>query len=215
MEDTNSLFRQLKELNDNINSRLNRINPNDAYRGKIKIEELRKDLSKMRSNLNKIENNMIYDKNVDKGELKVQKSEYESLKKKIDNLENEIIQNENLELLKNGKLKGIEKEKTEKKELENQIGQIEDQGRIIDYIGKDIREANRNIEQAGTTVKEQGERIDNITDKVDNNQHKMGQAEVMENKMIRIAKCHGCLLYFLAGILAVADITLVAVYFFF
>ena len=204
MEDTNSLFRQLKELNDNINSHLNRINPNDPYRGKIQIDELRKDLSKMRSNINKIENNMIYDKNVDKGELKVQKSEYESLKKKIDNLENEIIQNENLELLKSGKLRGIEKEKTEK-----------DQGRIIDYIGKDIREANRNIEQAGTTVKEQGERIDNITDKVDNNQHKMGQAEVMENKMIRIAKCHGCLLYFLAGILAVADITLVAVYFFF
>ena len=48
MEDTNSLFRQLKELNDNINSHLNRINPNDPYRGKIQIDELRKDLSKMR-----------------------------------------------------------------------------------------------------------------------------------------------------------------------
>ena len=156
---------------------------------------------------------MIYDKNVDKGELRVQKSEYESLKKKIDNLENEIIQNENLEKLKSGKLKGIEKEKTEKKELENQIGQIEDQGKIIDYIGKDIREANRNIEQAGTTVKEQGERIDNINVKIDDDHHKMGQAEVMENQMIRVAKCHGCLLYFLAAILAIADIILIIVYF--
>ena len=213
MEDTNTLFRNIKSINDKINSQLNRINSNDPYRAKIQIDELRKELSSIKINLNKLENNMIYDKNVDKGELRVQKSEYESLKKKIDNLENEIIQNENLEKLKSGKLKGIEKEKTEKKELENQIGQIEDQGKIIDYIGKDIREANRNIEQAGTTVKEQGERIDNINVKIDDDHHKMGQAEVMENQMIRVAKCHGCLLYFLAAILAIADIILIIVYF--
>ena len=41
----------------------------------------------------------------------------------------------------------------------------------------------------------------------------MGQAEVMENKMIRIAKCHGCLLYFLAAILPLADVILIIVYF--
>ena len=54
-----------------------------------------------------------------------------------------------MDKLKKGKLKGIEKQQTEKLELENQIGQIEDHGKIIDYIGKDIREANRKLNEAG------------------------------------------------------------------
>ena len=106
----------------------------------------------------------------------------------------------------------MDKIKTEKNELENQIGEIEDQGRLLDYIGKDIREANRNINEAEITVKDQDNRINNVTDKVDNNQVKMGQAEAIENQMIRIAKCQRCALYSLVIILFLADLILLFVF---
>ena len=54
MEDTNTLFRNIKSTNDKINSQLNRINSNDPYRAKIQIDELRKELSSIKINLNKI-----------------------------------------------------------------------------------------------------------------------------------------------------------------
>ena len=151
---------------------------------------------------------MSFDKSIEKGDLKVQTGEYNNLKKKLESLEKELIQGENMELLKQGKLTGMDKIKTEKNELENQIGEIEDQGRLLDYIGKDIREANRNINEAAITVKDQDNRINNVTDKVDNNQVKMGQAEAIENQMIRIAKCQRCALYSLIIILFIADIIL-------
>ena len=113
--------------------------------------------------------------------------------------------------LRKGELKGIEKQKTEKLELENQIGQIEDHGKIIDYIGKDIREANRNIEEAAFIVKDQGNRIDNVSDKVDSNQVKITKAEVIENQMIRSAKCQKCALFTLAILLFLTDSILLLV----
>ena len=141
MEDTEVLLERVKESNQNLGSRIGRVNKKDPFRAKKEIESLRKELTKIKSDLNKIDNNLMFEGKGDRGEIKVQKGEYDTLKKKLDSLEREVTQEENLEKLKQGKLTGIEKQKTEKVELENQIGQIEDQGRIIDYIGKDILEA--------------------------------------------------------------------------
>ena len=211
MEDTDELLNNIKEGNQNVNSRIGRINKKDPFRAKKEIEDLRKELTKIKSNLNKIDNYMLYDGKGDKGEIKVQKGEYDSLKKKLDSLEREVTQIENLDKLRKGELKGIEKQKTEKLELENQIGQIEDHGKIIDYIGKDIREANRNLNEAGIMVNEQGKRIDNVTDKVDNNQVKISKAEAIENQMIRSAKCQKCALFTLAILLFLTDSILLLV----
>ena len=194
MEDSKQLLNNIKKRNKKIEDRLNKVNINDPYRVKADIST--------------IEYNMSFDKSIEKGDLKVQTGEYNNLKKKLKSLEKELIQGENMELLKQGKLTGMDKIKTEKNELENQIGEIEDQGRLINYIGKDIREANRNINEAAITVKDQDNRINNVTDKVDNNQVKMGQAEAIENQMIRIAKCQRCALYSLIIILFIADIIL-------
>ena len=212
MEDIDELLNNIREGNQKVNSRILRINKKDPYRAKKEIADLRKELTKIKSDLNKVDNYMMYDGKGDKGEIKVQKGEYDSLKKKLDSIEREVTQIENMDKLKKGQLTGIERDKTEKVELENQIGQIEDHGRIIDYIGKDIREANRNINEAAITVKDQDNRINNVTDKVDNNQVKMGQAEAIENQMIRIAKCQRCALYSLVIILFLADLILLFVF---
>ena len=211
MEDTDELLKKIKESNQKVGSRLGKINKKDPFRAKKEIEELRKELTQIKSELNKIDNYMEYDGKGDKGELRVQKGEYDSLKKKLDSLEREVTQIENLSKLKSGELKGIEREQTEKLELENQIGQIEDHGKIIDYIGKDIREANRNIEEAAFIVKDQGNRIDNVSDKVDSNQVKITKAEVIENQMIRSAKCQKCALFTLAILLFLTDSILLLV----
>jgi chromosome segregation ATPase len=211
MEDTDELLKKIKESNQKVGSRLGKINKKDPFRAKKEIEELRKELTQIKSELNKIDNYMEYDGKGDKGELRVQKGEYDSLKKKLDSLEREVTQIENLSKLKSGELKGIEREQTEKLELENQIGQIEDHGKIIDYIGKDIREANRNIEEAAINIKDQGNRIDNVTDKVDNNQVKISKAEAIENQMIRSAKCQKCALFTLAILLFLTDSILLLV----
>ena len=83
MEDTDELLNNIKEGNQNVNSRIGRINKKDPFRAKKEIEDLRKELTKIKSNLNKIDNYMLYDGKGDKGEIKVQKGEYDSLKKKI------------------------------------------------------------------------------------------------------------------------------------
>ena len=214
MEDIDELLNNIREGNQKVNSRILRINKKDPYRAKKEIADLRKELTKIKSDLNKVDNYMMYDGKGDKGEIKVQKGEYDSLKKKLDSIEREVTQIENMDKLKKGQLKGIEREQTEKVELENQIGQIEDHGRIIDYIGKDIREANRNIEEAAFIVKDQGNRIDNVSDKVDSNQVKITKAEVIENQMIRSAKCQKCALFTLAFLLCIADIILLVVFLF-
>lgn len=213
MEDTEVLLERVKESNQNLGSRIGRVNKKDPFRAKKEIESLRKELTKIKSDLNKIDNNLMFEGKGDRGEIKVQKGEYDTLKKKLDSLEREVTQEENLEKLKQGKLTGIEKQKTEKVELENQIGQIEDQGRIIDYIGKDILEANRNINEAAVGVRDQDNKIDNIGNKVDSNQVKITQAEIIEKQMIRTAKCQKFLMVILAGLLLIADIVLVIVFF--
>jgi len=212
MEDSKQLLNNIKTRNKKIEERLNKVNINDPYRGKKELDEIKKELSKVKADISTIEYNMSFDKSIEKGDLKVQTGEYNNLKKKLESLEKELIQGENMELLKQGKLTGMDKIKTEKNELENQIGEIEDQGRLLDYIGKDIREANRNINEAAITVKDQDNRINNVTDKVDNNQVKMGQAEAIENQMIRIAKCQRCALYSLVIILFLADLILLFVF---
>ena len=208
MEDSKQLLNDIQTRNKKIEGRLNKINTNDSHRGKIEIQELKKELNKVKTDLGTLEYNMSFDDKINKGELKVLNGEYNNLKKKLESIEREMIHKENMELLKKGELSGIDKIKTEKNELENQIGQIEDQGRLINYIGKDIREANRNLNEAAVTVKDQDNKINNITDKVDNNQVKIGQAEAIENQMIRIAKCQRCALYSLIIILFIADIIL-------
>ena len=170
MEDSKQLLNDIQTRNKKIEGRLNKININDSHRGKIEIQELKKELNKVKTDLGTLEYNMSFDDKINKGELKVLK---------LESIEREMIHKENMELLKKGELSGIDKIKTEKKELENQIGQIEDQGRLINYIGKDIREANRNLNEAAVTVKDQDNKINNITDKVNNNQVKIGQAEAI------------------------------------
>ena len=213
MEDSKQLLNDIQTRNKKIEGRLNKINTNDSHRGKIEIQELKKELNKVKTDLGTLEYNMSFDDKINKGELKVLNGEYNNLKKKLESIEREMIQKENMELLKKGELSGIDKIKTEKKELENQIGQIEDQGRIIDYIGKDILEANRNINEAAVGVRDQDNKIDNIGNKVDSNQVKITQAEIIEKQMIRTAKCQKFLMVILAGLLFIADIVLVIVFF--
>ena len=213
MEDSKQLLNDIQTRNKKIEGRLNKINTNDSHRGKIEIQELKKELNKVKTDLGTLEYNMSFDDKINKGELKVLNGEYNNLKKKLESIEREMVQKENMELLKKGELSGIDKIKTEKNELENQIGQIEDQGRIIDYIGKDILEANRNINEAAVGVRDQDNKIDNIGNKVDSNQVKITQAEIIEKQMIRTAKCQKFLMVILAGLLLIADIVLVIVFF--
>ena len=83
MEDSKQLLNDIQTRNKKIEGRLNKINTNDSHRGKIEIQELKKELNKVKTDLGTLEYNMSFDDKINKGELKVLNGEYNNLKKKI------------------------------------------------------------------------------------------------------------------------------------
>ena len=175
--------------------RVGQVNPQgDPYRNKQEFEELEQTYKNL---CNKIDD---YDAEINDssftsnkkpllGKLNQYKSDLEIAKNKLNEKKNRWKTLYNIELLKEGKLTGADKIKTERDMILDQHKETDYQGNIIESIASNVKDTNRNLEGINTELKEQGEQIGRVQDHAQAAESEVKQTEKIMTKMERRQKC--------------------------
>ena len=206
----------IKEFGYDIESfdrRVNKINPqDDIYRTKQEIEDLENLYKKLNSRLDEYDNelqdsSMTSNKRPLISKLSQYKGDLEISKNKLNQKKNNWKTSYNIELLKEGKLTGADKIKTERDMILDQHKETDYQGNIIDSIASNIKDTNKNLEGINTELKDQGEQMNRIHDHAMNAETEVKHTEKIMTKMERRQKCMkiiGVLAVIIFGIFDVA-----------
>ena len=117
------------------------------------------------------------------------KSDLEIANNKLNDKKNRWKTQYNIELLKEGKLTGADKIRTERDMILDQHKEVDFQGNIIDSIASNIKDTNRNLEGINTELKEQGEQMNRVQDHALNAESTVKQTDKIMTKMERRQKC--------------------------
>ena len=166
----------------------------DAYRNKQEFEDLENMYKKLCSKLDECDNDLqdssfTSNKKPLLSKLNQYKSDLEIAKNKLNEKKNKWKTAYNMELLKEGKLTGSDKIKTERDMIMAQHKETDYQGEIIGSIADNIKGANRNLEGINEELKNQGEQMNRIHDHAMNAETEVKQTEKIMTKMERRQKC--------------------------
>ena len=189
--DVKSLGIQVEQFD----KRVNNLNPQgDVYQNEREIKELESILSKLNTKIEECDGDIQDSSNQSNrkpllNKLSQYKSDLEIAKNKLNEKKNTWKNAKNIELLKEGKLTGSDKIKTERDMLMNQHKETDYQGEIIDSIASNIKGANTNLVGINTELKNQGEQMNRIQDHALNAEAEVKQTEKIMTKMERRQKC--------------------------
>ena len=189
--DVKSLGIQVEQFD----KRVNNLNPQgDVYQNEREIKELESILSKLNTKIDECDGDIQDSSNQSNrkpllNKLSQYKSDLEIAKNKLNEKKNIWKNAKNIELLKEGKLTGSDKIKTERDMLMNQHKETDYQGEIIDSIASNIKGANTNLVGINTELKNQGEQMNRIQDHALNAEAEVKQTEKIMTKMERRQKC--------------------------
>ena len=189
--DVKSLGIQVEQFD----KRVNNLNPQgDVYQNEREIKELESILSKLNTKIEECDGDIQDSSNQSNrkpllNKLSQYKSDLEIAKNKLNEKKNIWKNAKNIELLKEGKLTGSDKIKTERDMLMNQHKETDYQGEIIDSIASNIKGANTNLVGINTELKNQGEQMNRIQDHALNAEAEVKQTEKIMTKMERRQKC--------------------------
>ena len=189
--DVKSLGIQVEQFD----KRVNNLNPQgDVYQNEREIKELETILSKLNTKIDECDGDIQDSSNQSNrkpllNKLSQYKSDLEIAKNKLNEKKNTWKNAKNIELLKEGKLTGSDKIKTERDMLMNQHKETDYQGEIIDSIASNIKGANTNLVGINTELKNQGEQMNRIQDHALNAEAEVKQTEKIMTKMERRQKC--------------------------
>ena len=175
--------------------RVTSINIEDnAYKNKQELDDLEKMYQKLYSQIEDCDNDiqesaMASNKKPLISKLSQYKSDLEIAKNKLNEKKNKWQTQYNMELLKEGKLSGAEKVKTERDMIISQNKETDYQGNIINSIASNIKDTNRNLERVNNELKNQGDQMNRIHDHTMNAQAEVKQTERIMTKMERRQKC--------------------------
>ena len=179
----------------------------DAYRNKQEFEDLENMYKKLYSKLDECDadiqdSSFTSNKKPLLSKLNQYKSDLEIAKNKLNEKKNKWKTAYNIELLKEGKLTGADKIKTERDMIMDQHKETDYQGDIIGSIATNIKGANRNLEGINEELKNQGDQMNRIHDHAMNAETEVKQTEKIMTKMERRQKCMkvvgGCAVVFFA-----------------
>ena len=166
----------------------------DPYRNKQEFEDLERWYQKLSSKIEECDND-IQDSSTTSNKkplinkLNQYKSGLDIAKNKLNEKKNRWKTQYNIELLKEGKLTGAEKIKTQRDMILEQHKETDYQGNIIDSIASNIKDTNRNLEGINTELKSQGDQMNRIHDHAMNADTQVKQTEKIMTKMERRQKC--------------------------
>ena len=191
----NDAVRNLGSDVEKFDRRINSINlESDVYRNKQEFEDLERMYNKLSTKLDDYDSE-IQDSSITSNKkpliskLNQYKSDLEIAKNKLNEKKNKWKTAYNIELLKEGKLTGADKIKTERDMIMDQHKETDYQGDIIGSIATNIKGANRNLEGINTELKEQGEQMNRIHDNAMQAETEVKQTEKIMTKMERRQKC--------------------------
>ena len=166
----------------------------DAYRNKQEFEDLENMYKKLYSKLDECDadiqdSSFTSNKKPLLSKLNQYKSDLEIAKNKLNEKKNRWKTAYNMELLKEGKLTGADKIKTERDMIIDQHKETDYQGEIIGSIASNIKGANRNLEGINEELKNQGDQMNRIHDHAMNAETEVKQTEKIMTKMERRQKC--------------------------
>ena len=191
----NDAVRNLGSDVEKFDRRINSINlESDVYRNKQEFEDLERMYNKLSTKLDDYDSE-IQDSSITSNKkpliskLNQYKSDLEIAKNKLNEKKNKWKTQYNIELLKEGKLTGADKIKTERDMILDQHKETDYQGNIIDNIASNIKDTNRNLEGINTELKEQGEQMNRIHDNAMQAETEVKQTEKIMTKMERRQKC--------------------------
>ena len=136
------------------------------------------------------------------------RSDLEIAKNKLNEKKNKWQTQYNMELLKEGKLSGADKIKTERDMILQQHKETDYQGEIINSIASNIKDSNRNLEGINNELKNQGEQMNRIHDHAMNANTQVKQTEKIMTKMESRQKCMKIIGVLAAILLGIFDIFL-------
>jgi len=188
---------EIKSLGDDVekfNRGVNKINlQDDLYQNKTKIEELENMYKNLYKRIDEYQDEINDSSESNKRPLISKLSQYKSdleIAKNSLNQKKTMWKNAyNIELLKGGKLEGVEKNKTERNMILDQHKETDYQGDIINSIAVNIKGANRNLEGINAELKDQGDQMNRIHDHVMGADTEVKHTEKLMTKMERREKC--------------------------
>ena len=189
--DVKSLGIQVEQFD----KRVNNLNPQgDVYQNEREIKELESILSKLNTKIEECDGDIQDSSNQSNrkpllNKLSQYRGDLEIAKNKLNEKKNTWKNAKNIELLKEGKLTGSDKIKTERDMLMNQHKETDYQGEIIDSIASNIKGANTNLVGINTELKNQGDQMNRIQDHALNAEAEVKQTEKIMTKMERRQKC--------------------------
>ena len=164
----------------------------NAYRNKQELEDCEKIYQKLNSQIedydNDIQESTASNKKPLISKLSQYKSDLEIAKNKLNEKKNKWQTQYNMELLKEGKLSGADKIKTERDMILQQHKETDYQGEIINSIASNIKDSNRNLEGINNELKNQGEQMNRIHDHAMNANTQVKQTEKIMTKKERRQK---------------------------
>ena len=166
----------------------------DAYRNKQEFEDLDRMYQKLNTKFEECDTELqdssfTSNKKPLLSKLNQYKSDLEIAKNKLNEKKNKWKTAYNIELLKEGKLTGADKIKTERDMIMDQHKETDYQGDIIGSIATNIKGANRNLEGINEELKNQGDQMNRIHDHAMNAETEVKQTEKIMTKMERRQKC--------------------------
>ena len=189
--DVKSLGIQVEQFD----KRVNNLNPQgDVYQNEREIKELESILSKLNKDIEECDGDVQDSSNHSNrkpllSKLNQYRNDLDIARNKLNQKKNIWKNAKNIELLKEGKLTGSDKIKTERDMLMNQHKETDYQGEIIDSIASNIKGANTNLVGINTELKNQGEQMNRIQDHALNAEAEVKQTEKIMTKMERRQKC--------------------------
>ena len=176
-----------------LNSRINNFNPSEgSYENENKLKEIEQMFKNIEDQIDDLDNEIQEDSKLKSqrpliNKMNQFKEDLEIMEKKFNDKKEQFKNAQNIELLKEGKLSGAEKIKTERDMIENLHKETDIQGNIITSIGANIKDANRNLVGINEELKNQGEQINRIGDHVKNAENEVKASERLMTKMERRA----------------------------
>ena len=175
--------------------RVNNINlQEDTYRNKQEIEDLERLYNTLSKKFEDCDSEIQDTSNLSSQrplitKLSQYKGDLEIAKNKLNEKKNKWKNQYNIELLKEGKLTGADKIKTERQMILDQHKETDYQGNVIDSIASNIKDTNRNLAGVNTELKSQGEQMNRIHDHVMSAETEVKQTDKIMTKMERRQKC--------------------------
>ena len=175
--------------------KVNAINvQDDPYRNKQEFEDLETMYKRLSLKLEDTESDlndssMTSNKKPLISKLGQVRSDLEIAKNKLNEKKNKWKTQYNIELLKEGRLTGADKIRTERDMILEQHKETDYQGNIIDSIASNVKDTNKNLEGINAELKDQGDQMNRIHDHAMSAETEVKQTEKIMTKMERRQKC--------------------------